>query len=190
MKNELKARPKLQDVAIVPDDLNSILDMSIKSIKLGRPAKFADDRQGLEDFKQASLDYLEYVRRTNNDELNEHNLIPDVESWATYIGTTRVTILTYEKTRNEEWQDFIGVMKNAITACKKQLAFRQKIPTVLALFDLTNNSGYVNSSEFKLKPDTNGEYKQELSLEDMSNKIRELTKNQNLIQREIEETEE
>ena len=58
------------------------------------------------------------------------------------------------------------------------------------MFDLTNNSGYVNSSEFKLKPDTNGEYKQELSLEDMSNKIRELTKNQNLIQREIEETEE
>ena len=174
MRNEIKARPKLQEVMIVPDDLNSILDMSIKSIKLGRPAKFADDMQGLEDFKQASIEYLEYVRRTNNDEANEHNLIPDVESWATYIGTTRATILTYEKTRNEEWQDFIALVKGAITACKKQLAFRQKIPTVLALFDLTNNSGYVNSSEFKLKPDISGGYKQEITLDALKEKVAEL----------------
>ena len=179
MSNEIKARPKLQEVAIVPDDLNSILDMSIKSIKLGRPAKFSDNVQGLKDFKQSSIEYLEYVRKTNNDECNEHNLIPDVESWATYIGTTRATILSYEKTRNEEWQDFIALVKGAITACKKQLAFRQKIPTVLALFDLTNNSGYVNSSEFKLKPDVSGEYKQEVTLDVVKEKLSELQMNTN-----------
>lgn len=186
MGNELKARPKLQEVAIVPDDLNSILDMSIKSIKLGRPAKFPDDSQGFNDFKQLSIEYLEYVRTTNNDEQTEHNLIPDIESWATYIGTTRATISTYEKSRSEEWQDFIALVKGAITACKKQLAFRQKIPTVLALFDLTNNSGYVNSSEFKLKPDTNEEYKRQITIDDLRGKIQELS-SQDVIQQAIDE---
>ena len=33
------------------------------------------------------------------------------------------------------------------------MIFRQKIPAVIGIFDLTNNSGYVNASEFKLKPE-------------------------------------
>ena len=148
-----KARPKLNEVAIIADDLNSILDMSIRSIKMGRPARFPDTEQGLEDFKMASVNYLEYIRETNNNPDNEHNLIPDIESWATYLGTTRMTILTYEKSRGEDWKEFIALVKGAITAMKKQLAFRQKIPTLLAVFDLTNNSGYVNTSEFKLQTD-------------------------------------
>lgn len=153
MSEKPLARPKLQDISIVPDDLAAILDMSIKSIKMGRPSKFPETEQGLEDFKQASIEYLEYVRNTNNNPDNEHSLIPDIESWATFLGTTRMTILNYEKTRDENWNDFISLIKGAITAAKKQLAFRQKIPTVLALFDLTNNSGYVNSTEFKLAPE-------------------------------------
>lgn len=148
-----KARPKLKDIPILASDLDAVLDMSITSIKMGRNAKFPDTEQGLEDFKQCSIDYLEFVRNTNNDPTNENKLIPDIESWATFLGTTRQTILTYEKQRSEEWQEFIALIKGAITSCKKQLAFRQKIPTVLALFDLTNNSGYVNSSEFKLSPE-------------------------------------
>lgn len=148
--SDLPARPKLKDIPIVADDLNAVLELSIRSIKMGRPAKFNDNAQGLEDFKQASIDYLEHVRNVNNSPDNENHLIPDIESWATYLGTTRATILAYEKTRSDEWKEFIALIKGSITACKKQLAFRQKIPTVLALFDLTNNSGYVNSSEFKL----------------------------------------
>lgn len=144
-------RVKLKDVQIMPDDLNSVLDMSIRSIKLGRPAKFPDTEQGLQDFKEASIDYLQYVRETNNSPENENHLVPDIESWATFLGTTRKTIAEYERNRSSEWQEFIGLIKGSITACKKQLAFRQKIPTVLALFDLTNNSGYVNSSEFRLQ---------------------------------------
>lgn len=156
-------RPKLSDIPIQEDDLGAVLDMSIESIKLGRPAKFDDTDQGFSDFREASISYLEYVRKTNNNPGNEHHLIPDVESWATYLGTTRMTILTYEKSRSDEWQDFIAQMKGAITACKKQLAFRQKIPTVLALFDLTNNSGYVNSSEFKLQPGEQEVYRRVLT---------------------------
>lgn len=165
-------RTKLTDIQILPDDLNAVLDMSIKSVKLGRPAKFEDSAAGLQDFKEASIAYLEYVRETNNNPDNENHLIPDIEGWATYLGTTRKTIAEYERWRGSEWQDFIGLIKGAITACKKQLAFRQKIPTVLALFDLTNNSGYVNSSEFKLMPET--EQKKQISFEESLPKIREL----------------
>lgn len=158
-------RPKLKEIPIQSDDLAAVLDMSIESIRLGRPAKFAESE--LEDFKEASIAYLEYVRETNNNSENEHNLIPDIESWATFLGTTRMTILTYEKSRNEDWQEFIALMKGAITAAKKQLAFRQKIPTVLALFDLTNNSGYVNSSEFKLQSGIQEERKKVLTDKDL-----------------------
>ncbi len=144
-------RQKLKDVPIVADDLNAVLDMSIQSIKLGRPPKFDDTPEGLEDFKQASIAYLEHVRRVNNNPENEHHLIPDTESWAVFCGTTRMTILNYEKSRDDDWKQFIGLMKSAITACKKQLAFRQKIPTVLIIFDLVNNAGYLNASEYKLQ---------------------------------------
>lgn len=160
-------RPKLSDIPIQEDDLGAVLDMSIESIKLGRPAKFDDTDQGFSDFREASISYLEYVRKTNNNPGNEHHLIPDVESWATYLGTTRMTILTYEKTRSDEWRDFIAQMKGILTACKKQLAFRQKIPTVLALFDLTNNSGYVNSSEFKLQPGEQEVYRRVLTAQEL-----------------------
>lgn len=147
-------RTKLTDIQIQADDLDAVLDISIKSIKLGRPPKFENSAAGLRDFKEASIAYLEFVRENNNDPDNENKIIPDIENWATFMGTTRKTILEYEKRRGEEWQEFIGLMKGCIVSCKKQLAFRQKIPTVLAIFDLTNNAGYVNASEFKLVPET------------------------------------
>lgn len=146
-------RTKLTDIQIQPDDLNAVLDVSIKSIKLGRPPKFEDSAAGLQDFKEASIAYLEFVRENNNNPDNENKIIPDIENWATFMGTTRKTICEYERWRGEEWQEFIGLMKGCIVSCKKQLAFRQKIPTVLAIFDLTNNAGYVNASEFKLVPE-------------------------------------
>lgn len=165
MENEksMKKRPKLQEIPIIADDLNSILDMSIRSLKLGRPAKFEDSEQGLEDFKSASIAYMEYVQKVNNDESNEHHIIPDIEGWATFLGTNRMTILNYEKNRGEDWKEFIALVKGAIVACKKQLAFRQKIPTLLAVFDLTNNSDYVNTSEFKLRPETESMQKNSLT---------------------------
>jgi hypothetical protein len=67
------------------------------------------------------------------------------------MGISRMTLLNYERLRSDEWVEFISLVKTALTSAKKQLAFRQKIPTVLAIFDLCNNSNYVNSSEFKLE---------------------------------------
>lgn len=152
-KSNLPGRPKLKNIPILASDLDAVLDMSIRSVKLGRPAAFPDTQQGLNDFKEASISYLEHIREVNNNPDNDNKLIPDVEGWATFLGTTRKTILMYQKTRDDGWKEFIELIKGSITACKKQLAYRQKIPTVLAIFDLCNNSDYINSSEFKLVPE-------------------------------------
>lgn len=170
-------RTKLTDIQIQPDDLNAVLDVSIKSIKLGRPPKFEDSAAGLQDFKEASIAYLEFVRENNNNPDNENKIIPDIENWATFMGTTRKTICEYERWRGENWQEFIGLMKGCIVSCKKQLAFRQKIPTVLAIFDLTNNAGYVNASEFRLLPETDSNKSKTLDSEDIKAM---LTKKENM----------
>lgn len=59
--------------------------------------------------------------------------------------------MTYEKQRGENWQNFIEQTKNAIAACKKELAFHQQIPPVVFMFDACNNHSYTNTSEFKVE---------------------------------------
>ena len=149
-RRNMAKRQKLQDIKIEAEDLDAILEVGANSLKIDRSVKFPDDAQGLEDFKQATIDFFDYVRATNSNPACEHKLIPDVELWASYLGTTRMTILRYEKNRGEEWQSFIEQVKGLITAAKKQLIYRQKIPAIVGIFDLCNNSGYSNTSEFKL----------------------------------------
>lgn len=167
MDREEKLLPKqykrrFEVAELDPDDLEAVLDMGISSLKASK-AKYPETAEGLELFKQTTLDYFSYVQQCNKDDSREHKLIPDVEGLSVYLGITRRTLLTYEKTRNEEWQDFISRAKDLITATKKQLIFRQKIPAVVGIFDLCNNSNYVNSSEFRLKPEV--EQKSEKALE-------------------------
>ena len=47
------------------------------------------------------------------------------------------------------------------------MIFRQKIPAVIGIFDLTNNSGYVNASEFKLKPETEKPERKVLTVDEL-----------------------
>lgn len=134
------------------DDLQPVLEMAIESVKAGRPAAFPDTLEGLVEFKRRSIEYLEYLREVNS-RPDATRVVPDIEGWSCYIGTTRTTILKYSKSRGEEWQEFIDIMKNSIAATKKQLAFTCKIPPVIAAMDLTNNHDYVNSNEFHLVPE-------------------------------------
>ena len=52
-----------------------------------------------------------------------------------------------------------------IAAVKKQLSFNYKIPTVLAVFDLCNNHGYMNTSEFRISTQTTPEQEKTALLE-------------------------
>lgn len=134
-----------------PEDVQPINDMILASIKNngGRPAVYANNDIGLDSFIKSTLSYFAYVNTANSQIDNpKRQLILDIDSWATYLGISRQTLHDYSK-RSERWRSTIQYYKDAIGASKKQLALQGYIPSVLAVFDLANNHGYVNTSEFK-----------------------------------------
>ena len=154
MKNQLQPKEykRFTPEPIGTDNtLEAVLNMTIESLKIGRPPAYPETEQGLEEFKCTTIDYFQYVKDTNANPDIDKKLVPDVEALCTFLEITRNTLLTYEKRRGGSWQDFIKQTKNAIAACKKELAFHQQIPPVVAMFDLTNNHSYVNTSEFKIE---------------------------------------
>ena len=144
--------PSLKKIATTTSgaEIASTLNASIRAFKQGIVA-YEDSEIGLKRFRKDSENYLEYVKAVNESaaQNNTGSSIPDIEAWAAHLGITRMTINRYEK-RGGDWETTIANMKGIITACKKQLALAGKMPPVLAIFDLTNNSGYINSNEFKL----------------------------------------
>lgn len=132
------------------DNISAVTNILLETIKAGRPAAYEDSIEGLEAFKKGTVDYLEYVQRTNESGL-EKKVMVDIESWACFLGITRATIATYERTRGEYWQQFIAVVKNGIAAAKKEAAFHGQLQPMIAVFDLANNHNYKNTNEFKLE---------------------------------------
>lgn len=154
--------PSLKKIATTTSgtEIKATLDASIRAFKQGIVA-YEDSQEGLKRFRKDSENYLTYVQATNESAATNGagGAIPDVEAWAAHLGITRMTINRYER-RGGDWETTIANMKGIITACKKQLALAGKMPPVLAIFDLTNNSGYINSNEFKLVSETPSEPKQ------------------------------
>lgn len=132
------------------DNISAVTNILLETIKAGRPAAYEDSIEGLEAFKKGTVGYLEYVQRTNESGLEKKVMI-DIESWACFLGITRATIATYERTRGEYWQQFIAVVKNGIAAAKKEAAFHGQLQPMIAVFDLANNHNYKNTNEFKLE---------------------------------------
>ena len=143
-------------VPLEKGDMTAILDLTIESSmkRLGRPANYPNDAAGLNNFIKKSIEFFEYVNQVNEDPDAEKRLIPDIEAWAVYMGVCRQTIFQYER-RGGDWETTIAYFKNAIAAVKKQLAFHYKIPPMVSIFDLANNHGYVNTSEYKLTTPAN-----------------------------------
>ena len=157
-----ESTPSLKKAATATNgtEIAATLNASIRAFKQGIVA-YEDSQEGLERFRKDSENYLTYVQATNESAAQSSvgGAIPDVEAWAAHLGITRMTISRYER-RGGEWETTIANMKGIITACKKQLALAGKMPPVLAIFDLTNNSGYINASEFKLTTEAPKESKQ------------------------------
>lgn len=132
-------------------DLEAILDVSIDQIekrKQGRPPAYPDTDDGLIQFFEDTKKYFEYIKDANS--VNDEKLIPDIEGWYSFLGVTKQTVLNYER-RSPVWEEAIEYIKQNILAAKKQLAFRFKIPPVVYLNDVSNNHGYLNTSEFRLE---------------------------------------
>lgn len=166
-RGERTASLKQVAAALDGDELGAILDIGISSLSIPaetkkRTPRYLDTPDGLENFRQASKAYFQYVKDVNAapEGSEKARLVPDIESWASFLGITRAMLQGYERNRSEDWKRAIAEVKDVITACKKQLAFTGKMPPVLAIFDLTNNSGYVNASEYHLTADAAPEAKQ------------------------------
>ena len=133
------------------DNVQAVTDILIDTIKKNRSCAFEDSEQGLLEFKEKTLEYLQYIKETNaNEELNKKVMV-DIESWACYLGITRATIANYERLRGDNWKHFISVVKNGIAAAKKEAAFHSQLQPMIAVFDLANNHDYKNTSEFKVE---------------------------------------
>ena len=136
-------------------DLGALLEVSIEQIgnrQAGKVAIYENSEEGLNAFFEGTKRYFQYIRDANVE--NEEKLIPDIEGWCTFLGLTRQTILNYAK-RSTTWGEAITYIKDCILASKKQLAYRFKIPPVVYLNDISNNHGYLNTSEFRIT--TNGD---------------------------------
>jgi len=150
------------------DDLTAVMEIVNESLNRnrGRPCTFSNDEGGLEAFRSQSIRFFQRVDEVNRDKSEKQKAIPDVDLWATFLGVTRHTISNYEK-RGPMWKTTIEQFKGAMAAVKKQLAFRGRIPALMAIFDLTNNHQYRNTSEFHLVDTADEEPKPALTLEEL-----------------------
>lgn len=137
-----------------PDDLTALTQLAVSSLKKhgGQIAKYENSQAGLEKLVQKSAEFFEYCNEVNASLEPHQRLIPDVESWCCFMGVTRVTIHQYAK-RNQQWNDAIAMIKEALLMGKKQLAMHNRIPSLIFIFDASNNHNYLNSSEFHLVAD-------------------------------------
>lgn len=59
--------------------LEAVLNTTIESLKQGRPPAYPETEQGLEDFRQETINYFKFVRDTNANPDVEKKLVPDIE---------------------------------------------------------------------------------------------------------------
>lgn len=142
-------KPSIQPSA---DEVGALLELAKVSLR-GRTATFSDTPEGLRQFKEKTEEYFSYLQTVNSQSEDGQNiLIPDIESLCVYLGISRVTLFHYEN-RHGAFGEYVSRLKDAICCVKKELALRNKLSSVLCIFDLTNNHGYLNSNEFHLITD-------------------------------------
>jgi len=130
------------------DETRAMIEMvkrQFLSPKVRARRKYPD----LEDFKAVIVEYFNYIADSND---AGSNLIPDVEGFCTFAGISRETLNDWQRTRPGEFAETIGDLKNAIAACKKQLALRGKIPPIVFATDFNNNHGYTQKQTVELQP--------------------------------------
>lgn len=150
MSNRIKPfRNKNECLLTESDDLQGITTLCIESLKRhgGKQAIYADDE--LPRFIQDVTSYFQMLHDSNEDLDPSKQLFPSIESLCVFLGLTRKTFSAYAK-RNAEWNEAIEQTRNAIVSVKVQLASHGRIPSLVHIFDLTNNFGFFNTNQFTL----------------------------------------
>jgi hypothetical protein len=129
---------------VEPDEMRAIIGLATNHLKRGgRPPVFS----GLEELQGAIQAYWDYISTQNDQGIK---LIPDVEGLCCYIGISRETLNKWENANYQGFGDTIKASKNAIAACKKQLALHGKIPPIVFATDFNNNHGYVQKQSLEV----------------------------------------
>lgn len=140
----------LSDTEIVSDAQRAsqfLCSEAVRNYKSGFGAKYEDSLQGLQEFREATERYFDYVYHTNlGIEDGQPVLVLDIEGWCIAVGISRMTLSSYRK-RGEAWKEYVDFIKDAILADKKARASSGKMPPVLFIFDAVNNFNYKNASE-------------------------------------------
>lgn len=144
-----KRKDRKPPVMADKNEISALNRLAVESLRHST-AKYEDSPQGLEIFRKRVLEYFDYIDETNADcEDGKPLLFADIESLCCFCGISRNTLIKYGY-RENEWGEFVARLKDVIVSSKKTLALKNKLSAVMTMFDLTNNSGYLNSSEFHL----------------------------------------
>lgn len=147
--------PKGEYVELVPgecDDMQAVVNMgleTIKGVKLrkGQEPKYSPDEEGLNSFLERCEAYFTRIAEINGSIESKHGVVADIEGLTNFLGVTRRTLRRYRE-RSEAWAYAVDMVEQTILSCKKQMLLTGQVPTVAAIFDLTNNHGYLSTSEF------------------------------------------
>lgn len=157
--NRLQVYPKGKYEVMTADDPTlALIDIGIESLQR-RPPKYDATAEGLERFRQRTIEYFDHLKRVNENREGEQRLIADIESWCVFLQITRTTLFNYRKNRNADWAEFIDRTRDLILSMKKDQAMRFKAPPMVFVFDAVNNFGYRNTNQIEVVTDTKAEEK-------------------------------
>ncbi len=143
------------------DDMTQVIQMGLESLKEsnGRQATYPDTIEGFQSLYEAGVSYFERINEINEGRSEESKLVvPDFEGLAIWCKVSRVTLFKYAN-RGGEWTELIELFKTLITSARKQMTTTFRVPPMWEVFNLTNNAGYLNTSEFKMKVETDNSEK-------------------------------
>ena len=124
---------------------NAIISVVLDRFKPGRITyrKYED----LEEFKQVVVDYFQYIQDNNS---QGSKLIPDITGFCLFAGIHRTTLNDWITRRPGEFAETVLMLKNAIAACKSQLAYQNKIPAVVFIASMNNDHSWTNNAKVEV----------------------------------------
>lgn len=170
-------RKSYQDSEVNTEDLSAVIRLAEESIRanVGRPQKFENSAEGLEEFLNKCADFFAYCGEVNSD-VEDKKLIPDIESLCSFLGITRKTMSDYHNNRGEQWASAIDLVRDSILTVKKQLANSGRCNPVLFIFDACNNHyGYRSVNQIQIVQPTQREETPKIDTHQLSALIEDAT---------------
>ena len=135
---------------VIRNAQESIIRSGLRNMR-GRMAKYEPTKEGFERFRQKTQEYFEEILTVNETaaEQGQKIMLPDVSGWAAYLGVSRTSIFRYTE-RGGIWEEFIENVRTIIAAAKMNAADNFQMPPMLAVFSLTNDHKFFNTSEFRM----------------------------------------